>query len=94
LLLGTDRISNAIQGNEPDLIENIEVVQVAFVEDELQEDGIRVHIYGLQLASLEATPFIWIEAEVAESLELDFVERDLAGHGVLAAGQEREQLDL
>jgi len=40
LLLGTDRISNAIQGNEPDLIENIEVVQVAFVEDELQEDGI------------------------------------------------------
>ena len=89
-----DRLSDAVERNESDLVEDIEVVQVAFVEDELQEHGVRVHIHGLQLASLEAAPFVWIEAEIAESLELDLVERDLAGHGVLAAGQEREQLNL
>jgi hypothetical protein len=31
--------TNAIKGNKTDLIENIEIIQMAFVEDKLQQKG-------------------------------------------------------
>ena len=35
---------DAVQGDEADLVEDVEVVQMALVEDELQEEGRGVHI--------------------------------------------------
>lgn len=36
--------ADAVQGDEADLVEDVEVVQMALVEDELQEEGRRVHV--------------------------------------------------
>jgi hypothetical protein len=43
----------AVQGNEADLVEDVEVVEMALVEDELEEEGRRVHVDRLELSRLE-----------------------------------------
>ena len=64
------------------------------MEDKLQEHGVRVHVDGLELPRLEAAPLVRVKAEVAQPLELDLVERDLARKGLWPARQKGEKLNL
>ena len=36
---------DTIQGNEANLVEDVEVIQMTLVEDELKKKGRRIHIY-------------------------------------------------
>lgn len=76
------------------MIENIEVVEVALVEDQLKQHRFSRHVDRLQLSRLKSASFVRIKTEVADSLEFDFVQGNLVGHGLLAAGQEGEQFNL
>ncbi len=46
--------TDTVKGDEADLIEDIEVVQVAFMKDELEKEGRRIYIDRFKLSSLEA----------------------------------------
>ena len=68
-----DHLSNAVQSNQSDLVEHIEVVQMALVEDELQKDGVRGNVHGFELSGLEPASLVGVEAQVANSLKLNFI---------------------
>ena len=93
-LLDGDDFTDDVKSNQPDLVEHVEVVEVALVEDQLKQHGFSRHVDRLELSSLEPASLIGIEAEVSDSLELDLVEWNLIGHRLLTAGQERKQFNF
>ena len=54
------RLSNAVERNEPDLVEDIEVVQMTFVENQFQKHRSRININRFEFSCLESTAFVWV----------------------------------
>lgn len=89
-----NRLSNAVERNQSNLIENIEVVEVTFVKDQLQQHGICRHIHRLELSRLKATSLVWIETEIADPFEFNLVQRNLVGQSLLSTRQKSEEFNL
>ena len=64
---------DAVQRNETDLIEMVEAVKVALVEENFEQCAADGDADGLELARLEARPLVGVQREVAHFGELDFV---------------------
>ena len=54
-------VADAVDSDETDLVENVEVVVVALVKDQLQEDCHGIYVHRFQFSCLETTPLIRVQ---------------------------------
>ena len=85
-----DGFTKAVEADETNLLEHVEVVRVTLVEDQLKEHRIGVDVDGLEFPRLEARPLVGVERQIAKSRELYLVQRNLCERSLSARRQERE----
>ena len=54
-------LTHAVQRNKADLVVEVELVCVTFVEDHLKQERHRVHVYAFQLSRLEPATLVGVK---------------------------------
>ncbi len=82
----TDRnwLTDAVERNEADLVEDIEVVQMALVENQFQKDSFRINVNRFEFSCLESTSFIRVKTQESKPFEFDLVQRKLVCQSLLS----------
>jgi hypothetical protein len=85
---------HAIHCNQPHLVVQVELVDMALVKHELKKQSNAVYIHTPEFSGLKLRPLIGVQTHVSQLTEFDMIKRNLGAQGLSSSGYESVEFDL